>query len=500
MSPHSDPTALDALDALEGRRLRRLFDHLPALVAFWDRDQRNVVANQAYVEWFGVSPDAMRGVHIREILGEEVYAKNLPHILGALAGEEQLFERTLVDPTGRVRHSQASYVPDVVDGEVVGFFVLVTDVTPRVEAQRELDAAQELAKAGSWVFYPGTGETTWSAEMYRILGYDPAAQPGEEGWVQPAAEAVLARVHPEDLARLTALRDRLTGLDEGYDTAYRLLLPTGEVRHVRSVGRVERDAAGAVVRVTGATQDETELRRAAGDLAVANQQLSEANAALGDMIGMLGHDIRQPLQGVLGFLHVSLGQWDDAPSATLRDLVVRAERSARRIDALVHDILTLVNVDTGTLMSRPVRTRLSSLVEDAVAAAGPEVDVEVDLSGDAEVDVDAVQVRQALVNLLANAARYGRPPVVLAAGTDGAEAWLAVTDHGDGVPEEFVGELFERFTRASSGAAVRHAGTGFGLYLVRRLAEANGGRVDYARAPGGGACFTLTLPVAPPVG
>jgi signal transduction histidine kinase len=151
-------------------------------------------------------------------------------------------------------------------------------------------------------------------------------------------------------------------------------------------------------------------------------------------------------------------------------------------------------------MSRPVRTRLSSLVEDAVAAAGPEVDVEVDLSGDAEVDVDAVQVRQALVNLLANAARYGRPPVVLAAGTDGAEAWLAVTDHGDGVPEEFVGELFERFTRASSGAAVRHAGTGFGLYLVRRLAEANGGRVDYARAPGGGACFTLTLPVAPPVG
>lgn len=492
MSPHPDPAALDAL---EGRRLRRLFDHLPALVAFWDRDQRNVVANQAYVEWFGVSPDAMRGVHIREVLGEEVYAKNLPHILGALAGEEQLFTRTLVDPTGRVRHSQASYVPDVVDGEVVGFFVLVTDVTPRVEAQRELDTAQEMAKAGSWVFYPGTGETTWSAEMYRILGYDPAARPGEAGWVQPAAETHLARVHPEDQARVTALRERLTSLDEGYDAAYRLLLPSGEVRYVRSVGRVERDAAGAVVRVTGTTQDETELRRAAEDLAVANQQLSEANGALGDMIGMLGHDIRQPLQGVLGFLQVSLRQWDGASPDTLRDLVVRAERSARRIDALVHDILTLVNVDTGTLMSRPVRTRLSSLAEDA-AAAMEDVDVVVDLSGDAEVDVDAVQVRQALVNLLANAVRYGRPPVVLTTGTDGSEAWLAVTDHGEGVPEEFVGELFQRFARASPGVAGRHAGTGFGLYLVRRLAEANGGRVGYVRAPGGGACFTLTLPVA----
>jgi PAS domain S-box-containing protein len=480
-------------EEVENRQLHRLLDHLPALLAYWDRDLRNVVANQAYVEWFGVSPAQMRGMHIREVLGEDVYAKNLPFIRGALAGEEQLFERTLVDPTGRVRHSQASYVPDVVDGEVVGFFVLVTDVTPRVEAQRELAAAQGLARAGSWVYYPATGETSWSTEMYRLLGYDPSAAPGESGWVRPSPEALLARVHPDDAARVTEMREQIGALGEGYEAAYRLLLPDGDVRHVRSRGKVERDAAGVVLRLTGTTQDETELRRAADDLARANQQLGQANEALADTIAMLGHDVRQPLQGVLGFLQVALAQWDGAAVDT-RDLVTRAERSARRMNALVHDILTLVNLDTGTLTTRPARARTSDLGRAAVDAVGPDGGVELDLRADAEVEVDRFQMGQALTNLLTNALRYGQPPVVLTVDADAGGARLAVSDRGEGVPEEFVDQLFQRFSRATSGVAADVLGTGFGLYLARRLVEANGGRLDYAPAAGGGACFTITLP------
>src|SRR5512141_869073 len=110
--PLGDRETLD-----EGRLLHALFDRLPAMIAYWDRDLRNVVANDAYIEWFGFTPSRMRGIHIREVLGEAVYALNLPYIQGALAGQEQLFDRTLVDTLGRTRHTQASYVPDVVDGE-----------------------------------------------------------------------------------------------------------------------------------------------------------------------------------------------------------------------------------------------------------------------------------------------------------------------------------------------------------------------------------------------
>ena len=91
----------------EARVFHAVLDRLPAMIAYWDRDLRNVIANDAYVEWFGITPAQMRGIHIREVLGERVFAMNLPYIEGALAGEEQLFDRTLVDTLGRTRHTQA---------------------------------------------------------------------------------------------------------------------------------------------------------------------------------------------------------------------------------------------------------------------------------------------------------------------------------------------------------------------------------------------------------
>ncbi len=116
------------------------------MVAFWDRDLRNRFANRAYIDWFGVAPSDMRGMHIRDLLGPRVFAMNLPYIEGALRGEEQLFERTLVDAAGRTRFTQASYTPQVVDGVVRGFFVLVTDITSRVRAELALrESVEQIA-------------------------------------------------------------------------------------------------------------------------------------------------------------------------------------------------------------------------------------------------------------------------------------------------------------------------------------------------------------------
>jgi len=127
-----DDGALENLDAID------LLDSLPAMIALWDTDQRNLFANQAYLEWFGIAPDEMFGMDIKELLGPKVYPLNLPYIVGALAGERQLFERVLVDASGLTRHVQASYTPHVVNGVVEGFFVLVVDISARVAAEKAL--------------------------------------------------------------------------------------------------------------------------------------------------------------------------------------------------------------------------------------------------------------------------------------------------------------------------------------------------------------------------
>jgi len=485
------PFSSQASDTLETqeRRLRVLFDSLPALIAYWDRDLRNVIANRAYVQWFGYSPEQMLGMHIRHVLGEAVYAKNLPYIEGVLAGKEQLFERTLVDTTGVTHHTQASYVPDVVNDQIVGFFVLVTDVTPRVEAERGLAEAQRLAELGSWQLDVASGVVSWSAELYRITGLDPDGE-------LPSVERYLAMVHPEDRDRLAANIQAAATTATGYEIEYRLVCADGVVRDIQGRGLPELDADGAVVRLRGTVQDVTAARRAARELARANDDLARANRLQADMIGTLGHDVRQPLTGLLGYLDDLVEDWDSIPEARKRDHLRRANSTAHRLKGLIDDVLTMANLDAGTIATRPARVPLAEAVSDAVRDGSGALAVDVEVDAAAVAVVDPFHLRQILTNLIGNAVKYGEPPFSVTGVSAGHNIVVSVSDNGEGVPDEFVPHLFERFTRATSGVATRMQGTGFGLYIVQRLVEANGGRVSYRHHPPHGACFTVTFPAA----
>lgn len=108
------------------------------MLAYWDAEQRCRFANRAYERWFGVSPETLIGKHLSELLGP-LYQLNLPHIEGVLRGEPQEFEREIPDPAGGpARHSKANYLPDLADGVVRGFFVLVSDISDVKRAQLAL--------------------------------------------------------------------------------------------------------------------------------------------------------------------------------------------------------------------------------------------------------------------------------------------------------------------------------------------------------------------------
>lgn len=122
----------------------RVADHVSAMLAYWDRDLVCRFANAAYMDWFGRRRDEMVDkITIKELLGP-LYEKNLPYILGALKGKNQTFEREIPTPTGGIRHSIANYFPDIVDGEVKGFFVHVADITPIKLLEKELIQSNEI--------------------------------------------------------------------------------------------------------------------------------------------------------------------------------------------------------------------------------------------------------------------------------------------------------------------------------------------------------------------
>lgn len=241
-----------------------MLDALPAMVGYWDKDLKNRMANNAYIEFFGQSPEEMRGTHIRDLLGPELFEKNLPFMEGALAGEKQLFGREIPTPSGEVRYTQASYVPDVVDGEVHGFFVLVTDITERRRIEEEvkrsqirLAEAERVARLGSWELDIPANRITCSEGLLDIYGI--SAEDFDEHYELGNSRYV----HPDDRERVEAEMRKAIETGTPIDLECRIIRPDGHVRRLHSRAELIVDSEGRPLRLTGTAQDVTELHAAA---------------------------------------------------------------------------------------------------------------------------------------------------------------------------------------------------------------------------------------------
>jgi two-component system sensor histidine kinase KdpD len=211
---------------------------------------------------------------------------------------------------------------------------------------------------------------------------------------------------------------------------------------------------------------------------------------------MLGHDIRTPVAGVCGYLEMLDDGWDSLDDADRRNFVARSRAAADRLSAMIDRILALAAVDSGRIEPRPEVIDLEqTLAQLTQAPRLPSVpSVAFDDRAPRTISFDRVHLEQIVGNLITNAFRYGGDPVGLEVTGSQGTVSIAVTDGGDGVPPAQVETLFARFARTGERQAAA-GGTGFGLYMAARLAEANGADLQY-RAPQGGAphAFVLSIP------
>ncbi|MBX9936157.1 MAG: diguanylate cyclase [Burkholderiaceae bacterium] len=118
--------------------MRSLINVIPGMVGYWTKELRSTFANDAYLDWFGKTKEQMKGIHIHDLMGDELFQKNDSYIRAALAGERQSFERTLVKADGSIGYTWTHYIPDFMNGQVQGFFVLVSDVTDLKKSEAAL--------------------------------------------------------------------------------------------------------------------------------------------------------------------------------------------------------------------------------------------------------------------------------------------------------------------------------------------------------------------------
>ncbi|MDG9718295.1 ATP-binding protein [Streptomyces sp. DH24] len=269
-----------------------------------------------------------------------------------------------------------------------------------------------------------------------------------------------------------------------------LLLPGG--REVLVTARYVRgEPTGPVHRVVVTLRD-TEARR--------RTERSHA-----ELIATVAHELRSPLTSVKGFTATLLAKWERFTDDQKRLMLETVDADADRVTRLIAELLDISRIDSGRLELRRQPVDIGAAVGrhiQAYVAAGLPADrfllrLEQPLPG---LWADPDKIDQVLSNLLENAVRHGEGTVTIditatASPREGEDTGTSVTvsDEGPGIPEESMNRVFTRFWRGS-----KRGGTGLGLYIVKGIVEAHGGTITVGRAPGGGAEFRFTLPVAAP--
>jgi signal transduction histidine kinase len=211
------------------------------------------------------------------------------------------------------------------------------------------------------------------------------------------------------------------------------------------------------------------------------------------LLAVTAHELRTPtavIEGSAGELQAS---WDVASTELRTELLTNIHSSAHRLRRLASDLAIASQLHGGTLQYQFEEVSLAALLNASVArkqSAHHDVPIEADVPSDVTITADAERLAQAVDNLLDNAIRHSRAPIRLSVDGDDEMVSIRVSDGGTGIPAQLVPRLFERFAIAGP-----RGGTGLGLYLVRQIAQAHGGDVEY-HAPHAGrpSEFEVQLP------
>jgi two-component system OmpR family sensor kinase len=259
----------------------------------------------------------------------------------------------------------------------------------------------------------------------------------------------------------------------------------------------ELEAAVDAVPATGARADFTATMRRV-EAAFLAQAASEER--MRRFIADASHELRTPLTSLGGAADVLLGGARNDPEHVER--LARVIRSqADRMQRLVEDLLTLARLDSGENPLERGIVRLDHLLlehAEELALAAPDRKVEVDARLAVSVQGDDGRLRQVLSNLTSNAVRHTRPGghIWLSLERDGDDALVAVSDDGEGIPEDDLPRVFERFFRGDPARSL--GGAGLGLAIARGIVEAHGGSISAGASAAGGARFEVRLPCTAP--
>lgn len=521
---------VEAQRAIEGltKRLERILEAAGEGIYGLDLEGRTTFVNAAAAAMLGYTRDELIGQNQHEVLhhshpdGSPYDQKACPIYAVLQDGQERR-----VDDEVFWRNDGSSFPVEYVsspiedEGTVVGAVVVFQNVSERRKAEEAVrasemrlrtltDAAAEAIvtanEDGRIVDWNKGAETIFGHAKEDIVGqllerimperYRDAHRQGMKRYLATGAERVIGQS-----VELVGLRQ------DGSTFPLDLSLTTWTMDGATYFTAIIRD-------ITERKEAQRRLEEYAAEIEAARQrlqsytdELEERNEELQQFAYVASHDLQEPLRMVTSFLQLLERRYGEVLDDTATQYIDFAVDGARRMQALIKDLLAYSRVGTHGRDFEAVEG--DALLETVLRDLGPalsEVDGEIEADALPSIHGDPTQLHQLFLNLISNAIKFRRPgttpsirisasPAMLAKGRPGWQFQIA--DNGIGIEQQYADRIFQVFQRLHTRD--EYEGTGIGLAICKKIVERHGGDIGFEPTPGGGTTFIFTLPSEPPL-
>jgi nitrogen fixation negative regulator NifL len=486
------------------RKLSRAVEQSPASVVITGANAAIEYVNPAFCTLTGYTAEEVMGQNPRilqsGLTSSEVYRQLWRAILQGWIWHGEFLNRK---KNGELFWEEAVISP-VSDeaGVVTHFLAIKEDITARKMAEQALRESEsrfrqlaELSPIGVYL--------TDTDGNYLYLNQDWCRMSGlcQTGALVADWKNAL---HPEDRESTIALWDGWMANPAGrWELEYRLLDQDGKERWIWGLAAPLADDAGRITGFIGTSVDITERKIMESGMRAARERADAASQAKSTFLANMSHDIRTPMNSMLGMAELLLeSPLDDEQ----RRMVQILNSAGETLLALISDILDLSKIEAGQLTLESVAIDLSDLVMrivDLLSEAARRKGLS--LHGDVAAELprwvygDPVRLRQVLLNLVGNAIKFtgtGEVVVRVTRQGDGPDCLFTISDTGIGVPADRLDSIFQPFVQVDASTTRRYGGTGLGLAICQELVSAMGGTLQVESEEGIGSRFYFTLPLA----
>jgi PAS domain S-box-containing protein len=395
------------------------------------------------------------------------------------------------------------------DGNVVQMIEYSIDITERKEFEEQLRKSEERIRTMvdniPGVVYRCLMDEAWtmlfvSDEIQVLSGYPASDFLGEH-----PVRNFASIMHEDDIEPIAENAQKAVDARVPYTNEYRVIDKDGEVHWVYARGKAIYDEEGVPLYLDGTIFDVTEKKVMELQLEDARDAAESANRAKSTFLANMSHELRTPMNAIIGYSEMLAEDAEDEGHDEMVPDLEKINAAGKHLLALINDILDLSKIEAGRMDLFLETFDLRQMLDEAVATVMPliaknENELETDFADDlGNVRVDLTKLRQALFNLLSNAAKFtNNGTITLAAKreTRDGDEWitLGVSDTGIGIAEDKLDAVFEEFSQADDSTTRDYGGTGLGLPISRRFCQMMGGDITITSELGKGTTFTIELP------